>query len=146
MQIKYGYFKRYFLPKNRQRQSSHSATISSYKTPFELGNSSPSIRIACLNVLPNTLNKLSILWWSLSPVAFKCNVASSEKARDWKKCSVSSVLKSPTLSRLNLALNLIHGRPDKSKAGDAAFVTDSLFQCGADREGGVFHGVVFVNV
>ena len=69
-------------------------------------------------------------------------MASSENARDWKKCSVSSVLKSPTLSRLNLALNLIQGLPDKSKAhygaafihrrhkaeaSDAAFVTKGLF-------------------
>ena len=102
--------------------ATNSATVhgnSYYKTPFELGNSFPSIRIACLKVLPNTLNKLSILWWSLSPMAFKCSVASSENARDWKKCSVSSVLKSPTLSRLKRAANLIHGRPDKSKAHSA---------------------------
>ena len=46
-------------------------------------------------------------------------MASSENARDWKKCSVSSVLKSPTLSRLNFALNLIHGLPDKSRAHSA---------------------------
>lgn len=52
-------------------------------------------------------------------MALRCNVASSENAKDWKKCSVSSVLKSPTLSRLNLALNLIQGLPDKSKAHSA---------------------------
>ena len=97
----------------------HRASPTNHNTPLLLGNSSPSILIACLNVLPNTLNKLSILWWSLSPMAFKCSVASSENARDWKKCSVSSVLKSPTLSRLNLALNLIQGLPDKSKAHSA---------------------------